>query len=186
MTEGMKKRVVNKVDHGIINTNAWLEKMWRECPSGSWRDRIPYVDFKIQLPEEFLMMLDRFSIHFSIEARVPFLDRELVENILGIPAYLRTQKYNAKYLLKEALGDILPEELLLMPKRGFALPHNSWLKNELKEMVIDYCTGNIVMQQNIFSLNIERELIAPFYDGHDELTLLVWTVLMFQRWYFNQ
>ena len=185
MTEGMKNRVVNKVDHGIINTNAWLEKNWRECPSRSWRDRIPYVDFKIQLPEEFLMMLDRFSMCFSIEARVPFLDRELVENILGIPTHLRTQKYNAKYLLKESLGDILPETLLQRPKRGFVLPYKEWLKNDLKEMVIDYCTGNTIRQQNLFSPEIEYNLIAPFYRGNDELTPLVWEVLMFQRWFFD-
>lgn len=186
MTEGMKNRVVNKPHHGIINTNTWLEKTWRECPSGHWRDRIPYVDFKIQLPEEFLMMLDRFSMNFSIEARVPFLDRELVENILGIPAQLRTKKYNAKYLLKEAFGDMLPEELLSFPKSGFAIPQNAWLKNELKEMVVDMCTGTTIKQQGLFSVDLEKQLILPFYNGRNDLTLLVWTVLMFQRWYFNQ
>lgn len=186
MTEGMKKCIANEDSNAIINTNAWLEKMWRECPSKNWRDKVPYVDFKIQLSEEFLMMLDRFSMNFSIEARVPFLDRELVENILGIPARLRTKKYNAKYLLKEALGEMLPRELLQTPKRGFVLPYNMWLKNELKEMVIDYCTGNIIKKQNIFSSEIENELILPFYRGNDELTPQVWEVLMFQRWFFNQ
>ena len=125
-------------------------------------------------------------MYFSIEARVPFLDRQLVENVLGIPAQLRTKKYNAKYLLKEALGDILPETLLQIPKRGFVLPYKEWLKNDLKEMVIDYCTGNTIKQQNLFSPEIENNLIAPFYRGNDELTPLVWEVLMFQRWYFNQ
>lgn len=186
MTEGMKSRVVNKPYHGIINTNTWIEKTWRECPSGRWRDRIPYVDFKIQLPEEFLMMLDRFSMNFSVEARVPFLDRELVENILGIPAQLRTKKYNAKYLLKEAFGDMLPKELLSFPKSGFAIPQNAWLKNELKEMVVDMCTGTTIKQQGLFSVDLEKQLIRPFYNGRNDLTLLVWTVLMFQRWYFNQ
>lgn len=186
MTEGMKSRVVNKPYHGIINTNTWIEKTWRECPSGRWRDRIPYVDFKIQLPEEFLMMLDRFSMNFSVEARVPFLDRELVENILGIPAQLRTKKYNAKYLLKEAFGDMLPKELLSFPKSGFAIPQNAWLKNELKEMVVDMCTGTTIKQQGLFSADLEKQLIRPFYNGRNDLTLLVWTVLMFQRWYFNQ
>lgn len=186
MTEGMKSRVVNKPYHGIINTNTWIEETWRECPSGRWRDRIPYVDFKIQLPEEFLMMLDRFSMNFSVEARVPFLDRELVENILGIPAQLRTKKYNAKYLLKEAFGDMLPKELLSFPKSGFAIPQNAWLKNELKEMVVDMCTGTTIKQQGLFSVDLEKQLIRPFYNGRNDLTLLVWTVLMFQRWYFNQ
>lgn len=186
MTEGMKKRIANGEDNGIINSSAWLEKMWKECPSKDWRDKVPCVDFRIQLSEEFLMMLDRFSMCFSIEARVPFLDRELVENVLGIPARLRTRRYDAKYLLKEALGDVLPRELLQMPKKGFVLPYNAWLKKELKEMVIDYCTGDTIKRQNVFSPEIEQELIAPFYDGNDELTPLVWTVLMFQRWFFNQ
>lgn len=131
------------------------------------------------------MMLDRFSMYFSIEARVPFLDRELVETILGIPAKLRTRKYNAKYLLKEAFGDVLPKELLSAPKSGFAIPQNAWLKNELKEMVIDMCTGDTIKSQGLFSIDIEKELISPFYNGRDELTLIVWTVLMFQRWFFN-
>ena len=186
ITEGMKKYIVNGENDAIINTNAWLEKMWRECPDKDWRDRIPYVDFKIQLPEEFLMMLDRFSMFFSIEARVPFLDRKLVENILGIPAQLRTKKYNAKYLLKRAFDDVLPEELLSAPKSGFAIPQNAWLKKELKEMVIDMCTGTIIKQQGIFSEDLDKKLIRPFYNGRDELTLHVWTVLMFQRWFFDQ
>ena len=186
MTEGMKKCIASRVDNGIINSSAWLEKMWKECPSKDWRDKVPYVDFRIQLSEEFLMMLDRFSMHFSIEARVPFLDRELVEKILGIPARIRTKKYNAKYLLKEALGDVLPKELLSFPKSVFAIPQNMWLKNELKEMVIDMCTGATIRQQGLFSSDIEKKLIIPFYNGRDDLTLNVWTVLMFQRWFLNQ
>lgn len=186
MTEGMKKCIANRGDNGIINSSMWLEKMWKECPSKGWRDKVPYVDFKVQLPEEFLMMLDRFSMYFSIEARVPFLDRELVESILGVPAKLRTRKYNAKYLLKETFGDVLPKELLCAPKSGFAIPQNAWLKNELKEMVIDMCTGDTIKSQGLFSIEIEKELISPFYNGRDELTLIVWTVLMFQRWYFNK
>lgn len=186
MTEGMKKRIVITEDNGIINSSAWIEKMWKDCPGKEWRDKVPCVDFRIQLSEEFLMMLDRFSMCFSIEARVPFLDRELVESVLGIPARLRTKRYDAKYLLKEALGHMLPGELLQMSKKGFVLPYNEWLKNELKEMVIDYCSGDTIKRQNVFSSDIEQELITPFYRGNDELTPLVWTVLMFQRWFFNQ
>ena len=59
--------------------SSWLcEEIWKECKDKNWRTKVPYLDFQIQLPEEFLMMIDRFSMHFSIEARVPFLDRELV------------------------------------------------------------------------------------------------------------
>ena len=132
------------------------------------------------------MMLDRFSMHFSIEARVPFLDRELVEKIMGIPAEYRTRKYNAKYLLKKAMGDLLPENFLKAEKKGFVLPYYEWLSQDLKEEVLDLCTGDYRRNQGIFGEKLECDLIEPFYEGRRELTPLVWTVFMFQRWYQAQ
>lgn len=181
MSEGMKEDILC-VKCGR-DSNQYIEELFKECPSKKWRDKIPYVDFKIQLPEEFLMMIDRFSMHFSIEARVPFLDRELVEKILGITAELRTRKYDAKYLLKKSMGFLLPDSLLKAEKRGFVLPYKEWLCGALREMVIDLCTGDFICGQGIFNKNLEKNLIVPFYNGRDELTPLVWTVFMFQWWY---
>ena len=183
MSEGMKRRILLDKGDENWNTNSYIEKKMKECPDKRWRDRIPYVDFKIQLPEEFLMMIDRFSMNFSIEARVPFLDRELVEKILGVPCSLRTRKYEAKYLLKEAMGDFLPESFLSAPKKGFVLPYCEWLYGRLKENVLDLCTGEYVQHQGIFSNRLEKDLIIPFYNGNKRLTPLVWTVFMFQWWY---
>lgn len=183
LTENMKKDILILEDGEDFNTNRSIETLFQSCPSREWRDRIPYIDFKIQLPEEFLMMLDRFSMHFSMEARVPFLDRELVEKMLGIPGSLRTQKYNPKYLLKEAMGGLLPENYLTAPKRGFVMPYKEWLQKELKEAVFDLCTGDYIQRQGLFSENIEKGLIKPFYEGKDDLTPIVWTIFMFQLWY---
>lgn len=186
MPEKMKQRCLLTGDRQPESINKYIQILLNDCPSKEWRDKIPYVDFRIQLPEEFLMMLDRFSMHFSIEARVPFLDRELVENILGIPAELRTQKYNAKYLLKSAMGDLIPDEHLRATKKGFVLPYREWLKGKLRTAVIDLCTGEYIRKQGIFSGELEEKLITPFYKGNDGLTPLVWTVLMFQVWYENE
>lgn len=183
ITEGMKEKILDFEMDSRENSCQFFEKLMSICPSRKWRDRVPYVDFKVQLPEEFLMMLDRFSMHFSIEARVPFLDRELAENILGVPAQLRTKKYDAKYLLKKSMGYLLPESFLKAEKRGFVLPYKEWMHGKLKERVLDLCTGEYVQRQGIFNNNLEKSLIAPFYDGKEELTPLVWTVLMFQWWY---
>lgn len=185
MTENMKRNIVFSKNGNDENTSQFIERFFALCPSKDWRDRVPYVDFKVQLSEEFLMMIDRFSMHFSIEARVPFLDRELVEKVLGISSKVRTQKYNAKYLLKEAMGDLLPEEHLKAPKKGFVLPYREWLNKELRTAVLDLCTGEYLKRQGIFKESLETDLIKPFYDGKDYLTPLVWTVLMFQMWYQN-
>lgn len=185
MPEELKRRILEKKGEDW-NTSAYIEMLFDKCPEHQWKDRIPYVDFKIQLPEEFLMMIDRFSMHFSIEARVPFLDRELVEKIMGIPAEYRTRKYNAKYLLKKAMGDLLPENFLKAEKKGFVLPYYEWMSQDLKEEVLDLCTGDYRRNQGIFGEKLECDLIEPFYEGRRELTPLVWTVFMFQRWYQAQ
>ena len=182
MPEQLKRKILEKSEKSW-NTSEYIERLFDKCPEQQWKDRIPYVDFKIQLPEEFLMMLDRFSMHFSIEARVPFLDRELVERVMGIPAEYRTRKYDAKYLLKEAMGDLLPQDFLQAEKKGFVLPYYEWLSQNLKEEVLDLCTGSYRCNQGIFGEKLEREIIKPFYEGRRELTSLVWTVFMFQRWY---
>lgn len=186
MPEKMKKDIVFFPYIDCESSNEYLENLFRSCPVKEWRTKVPYVDFKIQLPEEFLMMLDRFSMHFSLEARVPFLDRELVEKMLGIPGNVRTKKNNAKYLLKEAMGDLLPEGYLSAPKRGFVLPYREWLQTDLKEAVYDLCTGEYIKKQGLFSEKLEQKIVVPFYNGKDDLTPIVWTVLMFQLWYQNE
>lgn len=182
MTEGLKQRIFAYCPGKQYNNNYMLEQMVQECPSPEWRDVVPFIDFQVQLPAEFLMMLDRFSMHFSIEARTPFLDRELVERILGIEGALRTSRTEPKYLLKESLGDLLPPELLTAEKKGFVLPYREWLREKLKEQVLDLCTGEYIRRQGIFTDDLETLLIRPFYEGDDSLTQLVWTVYLFQKW----
>ena len=71
-----------------------------------------------QLAEEFLFMTDRFSMAHGLEARVPFLDSELVDFVFSIPASQRTNPKNLKYLLKHAVKDLLPQELLSSRKKA--------------------------------------------------------------------
>lgn len=185
--EGIKGKILNsEYCESIRNTNKWCESIFQERLSEKWRDRIPYMDFKIQLPEEFLMMIDRFSMRHSIEARVPFLDKELVENSLGIDCEIRTKKYEYKYLLKNIAKNLLPEEYFSAPKRGFILPYKEWLLGDLKKHVRELTSPEYLKKQEIFTNGLEKNIIEPFYNGRYELVSYVWTIFMFQMWYENQ
>src|SRR5262249_14756843 len=83
-------------------------------------------EFGVRLPELLLMRIDRFSMANSVEARVPFLDPELVDYVYSLPVELKLAGGTPKSLLKQALVDILPAEVALRPKRGFAAPASSW------------------------------------------------------------
>jgi asparagine synthase (glutamine-hydrolysing) len=147
------------------------------------RDAITKLDLNFQLSDEFLYMTDSFSMAHSIEMRTPFLDIELVKSILSIPSKLRTYFNDPKKLLKLSVKEILPEELLQSPKRGFILPMDKWLKNDLREELIRFSETSYLKNQKIFDINLQKNFIKPFLDNRTSNTDQVWTWWLFQRWY---
>lgn len=187
MTEGMKKKIIagkykSKLSDAA-NTCAMYEKMIIDSHLSQWRDIVPWIDFQMQLPDEFLHMTDRFSMNFSLEARTPFLDKEFIQNIYSIPAEKRTNPNKLKYLFIESLKDVIPDEIVNVPKRGFVLPYKRWLNQDLREILMTLTSKDYLKKQGIFSEELEKSLLMPFYRGNDLYAPLVWTILMFQLWY---
>ena len=105
----------------------------------SWSDdvlaRLFAVDARTQLPDDLLMLTDRMTMAASLECRVPLLDHELVELASQIPAGVKVAGGELKSLMKKALADVLPKEVLRRPKRGFGAPMGAWLKGALSELL---------------------------------------------------
>ncbi len=160
-----------------------LEDLWRESRALDPRDAIPAIDFQLQLPEEFLLMTDRFSMAWSIEARTPFLDRELVDFVLRLPPDIRTSARNLKILFRQAIEDLLPPELLQTRKRGFILPTGQWLRGRLRPMVEDLMNPTALRRQGLFSDEVWHGVILPHLKGQCDFGGLVWTLFMFQLWW---
>lgn len=147
------------------------------------RDRCAMTDILTQLPEEFLMMTDRFSMAHSIEARTPFLDHRLAELVLGLPASLRTQRADLKGLLREVVSDVLPSELLNAPKRGFVIPLTLWLRTTLRPLVEHLLSPDRLVAQGLYKSDFYARYVRPHMDGHRDNTQVVWAALMFQLWH---
>lgn len=99
------------------------------------RDGVMILDMSTQLPYEFLAMTDRFSMNFSVEARTPFLDNELVDLMLECPSAVRSTTRDAKRLLRSSCRHKLPGYILRSKKRGFVAPDKEWsLKYDSNEM----------------------------------------------------
>jgi len=184
-TENMKRKYLFNEQKlkAIRPTEKYLQDIWSQAGNRSPRDIIPYIDFKLQLPEEFLQMTDRFSMAHSIEARTPFLDHRLIELVMSIPGAIRTNACNLKYLLVESVSDILPKEVIRAPKKGFVLPINRWLKGPLKDKVEYYLGENYLKKQGLFSKAVYKNIVQPYFRGRKYLDDFVWTVLMFQLWH---
>lgn len=94
-------------------------------------------DINFYLPDDLLKKVDMASMMNSLECRAPFLDHRLIEFSLKIPPQLKVKNDQLKYLLKLALKDCLPHSILNRPKHGFGAPVISWMKNQLKDLVVD-------------------------------------------------
>tara|TARA_B110000046_G_scaffold114829_1_gene121993 strand:- start:15344 stop:17131 length:1788 start_codon:yes stop_codon:yes gene_type:complete len=120
----------------IYETDPYLRfaKYYNQCKGLNWLDQHLFVDAKTWLTDDILVKVDRTTMQHSIEARSPFLDKNLVEYAARIPAKFKLKGNETKYILKEALKGVLPKETLFKKKSGFNAPIAKWINNnELDE-----------------------------------------------------
>lgn len=168
--------------HG--DTGEWLyEYGFTRQGAVDVRDRCALTDIVTQLPEEFLMMTDRFSMAHSVEARTPFLDNELADLVLSLPSGFRTQRNDLKGLLRDTVADVLPPALVNAPKRGFVIPLTLWLRSTLRPLVERLLASERLAAQGLFKPDFYARYVRPHLDGHQDNTQAVWAALMFQLWH---
>lgn len=146
-------------------------------------DQQQYADVKRYLPDDILFKVDRMSMAVSLETRGPFLDYTLVEFAARIPPALRLRGLSTKYLLKQAMRGLLPDEILHRPKLGFNIPYKNWLRGPLYPLLRDALAGDRLRQQNLFNPGYVEALLREHLDGSRDHHHQLWQLLMFQLWY---
>jgi asparagine synthase (glutamine-hydrolysing) len=152
--------------------------------AGGARDRVAVTDMTTQLPEEFLMMTDRFAMAHSLEARTPFLDNAMVDLALAVPSSLRTDPRDLKGLLRRAVAPLLPRKLRRAPKKGFVIPLTLWLRGPLRPLCEHLLAPSRLRDQGIFDPHAFGErCLRPHLDGAADHINRIWAMLMFQLWH---
>ena len=147
------------------------------------RNRVARLDLATQLPNEFLMMTDRFSMAHSLEARTPLLDHQLVEAVYSIPAHRRLSSSVYKPMLRRVVKDLLPPELMSAPKRGFVIPLKLWIKSRLRPVLVWLLEPGRLRCQGIVREDFYECYVLPHILGKQDNTHQIWTMLMFQLWW---
>ena len=112
----------------------------RPLPSPELGDdfaKISWAEFSVYMRQTLLRDSDQMSMAVSLELRVPFLDRDLIEYMLSLPAREKTRYRMMKGLLVEACKDLLPEQVYKRRKMGFALPMDAWMRGPLKDFKLE-------------------------------------------------
>jgi asparagine synthase (glutamine-hydrolysing) len=159
-----------------------LEALWRAAKPGDARDGVAAVDFQWQLPEEFLLVTDRFAMAHAVEARTPFLDHEFVEQVFSLPAAVRSPVGDPKGLLRAVGGDLLPAALRQAPKRGFTLPLRAWTRGPLAPQLRDLLSPSALAATPWLQPSLWERVVLPHLEGRRDATQQVWTLFMLQLW----
>ena len=165
------------------NTADFLYERFVADPDVALRDGVARLDIETQLPEEFLMMTDRFSMAHSVEARTPFLDNGMMDLVRRIPDSIRTRRNDLKYLLREAVAPLLPDSLLQAPKRGFVIPFGLWMRGPLRPVVEHLLEPARLSKQGYLSPAFYTNYVRPHLDGQADHTPRIWVAMMFQFWH---
>jgi asparagine synthase (glutamine-hydrolysing) len=169
---------------GLRGLDAYANSMRFLLPEGEGRttlDRLLYLDIKTYLVE-LLMKQDQMSMSTSLESRVPFLDHKLVEFAMGIPSRHKVRYTAGKYLLKKAMADRLPHEILYRNKKGFPTPIRPWLRGRLYDRVAALLTDGRMAERGIVRPEFVTRLLEEHRNGSSPATEGVWRLMNFELW----
>jgi asparagine synthase (glutamine-hydrolysing) len=188
--ETFKPRVLSKRMRALMAERSslevvlpYLQTIERERPGSDFLSRMTYLELKLRLPELLLMRVDKITMATSVEARVPFLDHHLVEYALALPRSLKVEGKSGKHILKRALEEILPRDLLYSPKRGFGAPIREWFRNGLGEMFDSHLLNSTMRRRDFFDYKFISRLLDEHRRGAHDWSFHLWALLNLSLWY---
>lgn len=148
------------------------------------------LDMDTYLPEDILVKMDRASMKYSLEARCPIMDTDVMEYSFRIPHRFKYHKGDKKHILKDIAYDYIPKELLERPKTGFGVPMDEWLRGPLREQLLDYSSTSFLRKQDIFDVDYVSKFINDYVVKGDggpatgaNYSKIAWSFYIFQQWY---
>jgi Asparagine synthase (glutamine-hydrolyzing) len=163
--------------------DGYLKHIEKERPESDFLSRMTYLELKLRLPELLLMRVDKITMATSIEARVPFLDHHLVEYALGLPRALKVEGASGKHILKRALEEILPRDLLYEKKRGFGAPVREWFRASLGDWFDDQVMQSTMRRRDLLNYEYIGRMLSEHRNRTKDWGFHLWALLNLSLWY---
>jgi asparagine synthase (glutamine-hydrolysing) len=167
---------------GGIDPYAGVRRVLLDTDAQSLLDRLLYADIKTYL-HELLMKQDQMSMAASIESRVPFLDHKLVEFTSSLPERLKLHRWTTKYVLRQSMKGILPEQILTRPKMGFPVPIGAWFRGRYAGVLDEYVLGSRSLERGIFNPETVRSLVNQHQRGLANHSERLWSLVNLEMWF---
>jgi asparagine synthase (glutamine-hydrolysing) len=159
--------------HELIPIEDYINDFMRKCKYKDNFFKLLYYNFKCSLPDDILKKIDRSSMAYSLETRIPFLDHRLIESMTRVHKSIKMEGYQRKSILLKTFGKSLPGELLKLKKRGFVIPLREWFKEPRHQ---------IIFESSIFDSKNINKIINENAEGKKDYGNLLWNILLLQNW----
>ena len=153
---------------------------------GAETEQIMYCDAVSYLPDDILCKVDRASMAVSLETRVPFLDHRVAAAAARVPLKLKIQAGSGKCILRRLLSQHMPIGLVDRPKAGFGVPVGDWIRGPLRSWAEELLDEKRLANEGWFAPGIVRATWRTHLVGQQDLSPLLWPILMFQQWLESQ
>ena len=156
---------------------------WQACPAQDLLNKVFYCDLKLYLEGDILVKVDRASMANSLEVRVPLLNPKLLDLSANLARDFKVGWLTTKYLLRRAMKDLLPPEILRRRKKGFNMPVAKWLTGPLKPLATDMLAPARLRRHGLFNTEYVQTLLQEHLTRRRDHRKLLWTLLAFELWY---
>lgn len=159
-----------------------IEALFAEAGPRPEIDRSLYVDLKSYLSDNCLTKVDRMSMAVSLEARVPFLDHEVVELAFRMPARLKVRGGQTKVGLKRLAARHVPRECVYRSKQGFSIPIKNWLREVFRPLMEELLSPARLLAEGLFVPEAVAQLTREHLTGTANHSHVLWGLMVFQDW----
>lgn len=141
------------------------------------------LNIKLWLENDSNVKVDRASMAYSVEIRSPFLDYRIVEFARTLPVSFRYKKGRKKRILRDILKEYIPEAVFNQPKKGFSVPMDSWIRNELKEEFTQNLSDSFLNQVPNLNVSKFKKMFQSHLAGKQDYSSYIWRVYVLSKWY---
>ena len=167
-------------------TTDWLKEFrlyrsWSNKPL----QRAADLNIKLWLENDSNVKVDRASMAYGVEVRSPFLDYRVIEFARTLPISYRFHNGKGKRILRDILNEYIPEKVFDVPKKGFAIPLAQWMRNELKEDIIQHLNDDFLSSVKGLNAQTVKKFMQLHFNNKGDYSAYIWRVYVLSKWFKN-
>jgi asparagine synthase (glutamine-hydrolysing) len=179
-------RVMTPEFHAAVGegcADSVIGEPWRASTAQNRIDQLLDVDVNTYLPGDLLVKMDIATMAYSVEARSPLLDHELMQFAASLPANYKLRGRDGKHILKSALRGVVPDEILDRRKMGFGVPLPRWFREDLRDLPSEILLDPHTIERGYFKREEVERLIREHQQSHADHSQRLWVLLQLEMWH---